>query len=350
LNPAFWSGKRVLLTGHTGFKGAWASLWLARAGATVTGYALDPPTQPNLFGLARASELVTHLHGDVRDLGALQRAVAQAKPDVAIHMAAQSLVRLSYAKPEETYAVNVQGTVNFLEALRREPGARVALVVTSDKCYQNPGDGQAFREDGPLGGHDPYSNSKACAELATAAYRDSFFSAEAGPGLATVRAGNVVGGGDWAQDRLVPDLVRALSQGRVAQLRNPDSVRPWQHVLEPLSGYLLLAERLWDDRGLAGAWNFGPAQSDEQPVRWIAERLAQAWGAASAWERQPGEHPAEAQALRLDSGKARARLGWRPRWDLARALASISQWHRALLEGGDARSLVLQQIEAYEHS
>ncbi|HTB33633.1 MAG TPA: CDP-glucose 4,6-dehydratase, partial [bacterium] len=234
--------------------------------------------------------------------------------------------------------------------MRLQEGVRAALVVTSDKCYEARDGGAAYKEDDRLGGHDPYSNSKACAELATAAYRDSFFGAGAGPALASVRAGNVVGGGDWAQDRLVPDLVAAFAQGRAPQLRNPDSVRPWQHVLEPLSGYLLLAEKLWDDRGLAGAWNFGPAKADEQPVRWIAERLAAAWGAPTAWERQAGEHPAEAEALRLDSGKARSRLGWRPRWDLARTLASISGWHRALQAGGDARGLALEQIDAYEKS
>jgi CDP-glucose 4,6-dehydratase len=349
MNPSFWHGKRVLVTGHTGFKGAWLSLWLTRLGAQVTGYALPAPTQPSLFELARLGELVDHRLGDVRDLAALQGAFTQARPDIAIHMAAQALVRLSYAEPVGTYATNVLGAVNFLEAVRQQPSVRAALVVTSDKCYQSRDGGQGYREDDPLGGSDPYSSSKACAELVTEAYRRSFLSKPSGAALASVRAGNVIGGGDWAQDRLVPDILAALHRGQAPEIRNPDAVRPWQHVLSPLSGYLTVAERLWQDpAGHAEAWNFGPSQSDEKPVRWIVERLCQGWGGSLAWTGQAGEHPKEAHSLRLDSSKAGQRLGWRPRWDLQQALDAIVAWHRAYESGGDVRDLTLSQIAAYE--
>ncbi|HXB97474.1 MAG TPA: CDP-glucose 4,6-dehydratase, partial [bacterium] len=331
MNPGFWRGKRVLLTGHTGFKGAWLSLWLERCGASVTGFALAPPTSPSLFDLAGVAAGLAHVEGDVRDLGALRAAVARAEPDVAIHMAAQSLVRLSYEQPSETYATNVQGTANFLEALRTAAGARVAIVVTSDKCYRSRPDADGYREGDPLGGHDPYSNSKACAELVTGCYRDAFFSTPGGLALASVRAGNVVGGGDWAKDRLVPDILKALAQGRAPEIRYPDAVRPWQHVLEPLGGYLLLAEKLWQDPSLAGPWNFGPSRDDEKPVRWIVERLQAGLAAPAPWKPQPGQHPKEAEALRLDSGKARAGLGWKPRWALGRALDAIMEWQRGYL-------------------
>lgn len=349
MNPAFWSGKRVLLTGHTGFKGAWLALWLERLGARVSGYALDPPTEPSLFALAGLEGSLDHQRGDLRDESAVAEAVRRVRPDVVFHLAAQALVRLSYERPVETYAVNVQGTVHLLEALRRAPGARVAVVVTSDKCYENrPGAG-SYREGDPLGGHDPYSSSKAAAELVTSAYRDSFF--HQGPlALASVRAGNVIGGGDWARDRLVPDLLQALQAGRAPQLRNPEAVRPWQHVLEPLSGYLRLAERLWDEPGLAGPWNFGPLADDEQPVRHLVERLQAGWGGGPFWRPQPGEHPREAQVLRLDSSRARESLGWRSRWSLDRSLASIVDWHRGLEAGRSVRILCLEQIQAYEAS
>lgn len=349
MTPGFWRGKRVLLTGHTGFKGSWLSLWLSDLGAELSGYALEPPTQPNLFSLIGLEGSLRHQLGDVRDLEGLRRSVAAARPEVVIHMAAQPLVRLSYEQPLETFATNVTGTAHLLEALRGQAGLRAVVVVTSDKCYQSRPGASAYREEDPLGGHDPYSNSKACAELVASCYRDSFYRGD-GVGLATVRAGNVLGGGDWAKDRLVPDILRAQAAGTVPQIRYPDSVRPWQHVLEPLSGYLELAERLWQDpAAFAEAWNFGPDASDEKPVRWIAERMAELAGRdkARAWEPQPGVHPHEAPALKLDSSKARRRLGWAPRWGLDPALQAIVDWDRAHRDQGDLRDVCLRQIHAH---
>jgi CDP-glucose 4,6-dehydratase len=352
MNGTFWAGKRVLLTGHTGFKGGWMALWLKRLGAKVTGYSLGPPTKPSLFDLAQVAGAVDHQLGDVRDLDRLRAVVASRRPEIAIHMAAQPLVRLSYDEPVETYTTNITGTVNFLEALRQEPCVRAAVVVTSDKCYENLGGAEACKEGDPLGGHDPYSNSKACAELVTAAYRDSYFNpAKDGLALASARAGNVVGGGDWAKDRLVPDIMHALMQGKAPHIRNPEAVRPWQHVLEPLGGYLLLAERLYQDKAAhAGAWNFGPGREDEQPVRWIVDRLCELTGAARDWQPQPGEHPKETHLLRLDSSKARRELGWRPRWSLDRTLQAIVEWNQRYQAGDDVQKLVFSQIEAYEKS
>lgn len=349
MTPGFWKGRRVLLTGHTGFKGSWLALWLTQLGADVTGFALAPPTQPNLFELARVAGGLRHHLGDLRDLDALKRCAQAAQPEVVIHMAAQALVRLSYEQPTETFATNVQGSVHVLEALRGLPGLRSVVVVTSDKCYLSRPGAAAYKEDDPLGGHDPYSNSKACTELVTASYRDSFFKAD-GVGVATVRAGNVVGGGDWAQDRLIPDILRAQGEGALPMIRYPDSVRPWQHVLEPLSGYVELAERLYQEpAAFAEAWNFGPDMTDERPVRWIAERMAALAGrdAATAWQMQPGVHAHEAAALRLDSSKARQRLGWQPRWSLEQALNAIVDWDRAWRAGSDMQAVCLQQIQAH---
>jgi CDP-glucose 4,6-dehydratase len=352
VNSSFWRGKRVLLTGHTGFKGAWMTLWLGRLGAKVTGYALAAPTSPSLFELAGLEKRAEHIQADIRDLPALQRAFSQAQPEIAIHMAAQSLVRRSYADPAETFATNVMGTANFLEALRSQGGVRAALVVTSDKCYQSRDGAEGYREGDPLGGSDPYSSSKACAELVTASYRKSFFlGQEARLAVASARAGNVVGGGDWAEDRLVPDILRALAKGESPQIRNPASVRPWQHVLEPLSGYLLLAERLWEEgASVAEAWNFGPGREDEKPVRFLAERLCGLWGLGQGWKDQAGLHPAEAPVLRLDSSKARARLGWRPRWSLEQSLDAIVAWQRQYLAGADMQKFSLSQIGEYERA
>jgi len=349
MNPSFWHGKRVLLTGHTGFKGAWLSLWLTRLGAKVSGYALPAPTEPSLFSLAGLARGMDHHLGDVRDAEALQKVFDQVKPEISLHMAAQALVRLSYAEPAETYATNVMGTVNFLEAVRRSSSTRVAVVVTSDKCYQSRDSGPGYREDDRLGGSDPYSSSKACAELVTEAYRRSFLSKPEGAALASVRAGNVIGGGDWAKDRLIPDIIQALQSGQAPAIRYPDAVRPWQHVLSPLSGYLRVAEQLWQDpAGFAGAWNFGPAAEDEKPVRSIVDRLCQGWGAKQGWRDQDGVHPKEAVSLRLDSGKAASQLGWRPHWGLDQALDSIVAWHRAHQAGADMRETTLAQIAAYE--
>ncbi len=348
LVSALWSGRRVLVTGHTGFKGSWLSLWLHSLGAEVTGFALPPPTEPSLFEAARIGELVRHVEGDVRDLAALQKAVAEARPEVVFHLAAQPLVRLSYEEPVETYATNVMGTVHLLEAVRQASGVMAVVSITSDKCYENREWVWPYRESDPMGGHDPYSSSKGCAELVTAAWRSSYFAHE-GPLLASVRAGNVIGGGDWAADRLVPDLVRAFEAGLSPLIRSPDSVRPWQHVLEALGGYLLLAERLLaGERDFAEGWNFGPADEDARPVSWIVDRMRAAWGGGAA-DALPdtGARPHEAGLLRLDCSKARAALGWRPALRLEQALDWIVGWHKAVGAGEDARAVTLAQIADY---
>jgi CDP-glucose 4,6-dehydratase len=342
-----WAGRRVLVTGHTGFKGSWLSLWLHRMGAEVTGFALPPPTEPSLFALARLDALVTHVEGDVRDPAAVRAAVEAAQPEVIFHLAAQPLVRLSYREPVETYATNVMGTVNVLEAARRARDLRAIVCVTSDKCYENREWVWPYRENDPMGGHDPYSSSKGCAELVVAAYRRSFF--EDGPLLASVRAGNVIGGGDWAADRLLPDLVRAFEAGVAPLVRSPQSVRPWQHVLEALGGYLLIAERLLtDERRFADGWNFGPSEDDARPVSWIVERLRAAWGdEADAPRHDEGPRPHEAGLLRLDCSKARAALGWRPVLSLEEALDWIVDWHTRVAAGEDARAVSLDQLDRY---
>lgn len=344
-----WAGRRVLVTGDTGFKGSWLNLWLHALGAKVTGFALPPPTTPSLFAAARIDELIHHVEGDVRDLAALQRTIAEARPEAIFHLAAQPLVRLSYEQPVETYATNVMGTVHLLEAARRVDSVRAIVCVTSDKCYENREWIWPYRESDPMGGHDPYSSSKGCAELVVSAWRNSYFPSE-GPALASVRAGNVIGGGDWAVDRLVPDLVRAFEAGASPLIRSPDAVRPWQHVLEALGGYLLLAERLLaGERGFADAWNFGPSDDDARPVSWIVERMRAAWG-GEAGDALPdtGPQPHEAGLLRLDCSKARAALGWSPALRLEEALEWIVEWHKAVAASdGDARAISLAQIEAY---
>ncbi len=342
-----WAGRRVLVTGHTGFKGSWLSLWLHAMGAEVTGFALPAPTEPSLFEAARIGELVRHIDGDVRDFAAVAAAVDAARPEAIFHLAAQPLVRQSYSEPVETYATNVMGTVHLLEAARRAPDLRAIVCVTSDKCYENREWVWPYREGDPMGGHDPYSSSKGCAELIAAAWRSSFFS-DAGPALATARAGNVIGGGDWATDRLLPDLVRAF-EGAVAPLiRSPEAVRPWQHVLEALNGYLLLGERLLaGERAFAQGWNFGPADDDARPVSWIVKRLARAWGVAGASLPDDGPKPHEAGLLRLDSSKARSLLAWRPRLPLDTALEWIVEWHQQVAAGVDARAMTLAQIARY---
>ncbi len=350
VDPAVWKGRRVLLTGHTGFKGSWLALWLQALGAEVTGVSIDVPTQPSLFELARVEEgLAAHVVADIRDPEAMVRAVAGARPEVVVHMAAQPMVRRSFTEPRLTYETNVMGTVNVLDAVRTAGAdtVRVVVNVTSDKCYDNREQGRPFTEDDPMGGHDPYSNSKGCAELVADAYRRSFFTAPDGPRVASARAGNVIGGGDWGEDRLVPDIMRAAAAGAPIAIRNPEAVRPWQHVLNPLSGYLTIAEALLDGRSADEGWNFGPAQSDVQPVKWIADRLTELWPDELEWELDPGPHPHEAHFLSLDSGKAQEQLGWRPRWDLQRTLASIVEWHLVEREGGDLRAVTLRQIETF---
>lgn len=347
MNSAFWQDKRVFLTGHTGFKGAWLALWLQRLGAKVTGFALDPPTQPSLFSDAGIATGMTDLRGDVRELSRLLSAMQVARPHVVFHLAAQSLVRESYTVPVDTYATNVLGTVHLLEAARQVPGIEAVLVVTSDKCYENREWMWGYRENEPMGGRDPYSSSKGCAELVTAAYRDSFF--VNGPQVATARAGNVIGGGDWAKDRLVPDAVKAFQQRLPLVVRNPQAVRPWQHVLEPLHGYLVLAEALCSrEPEFASAWNFGPADQDAQSVAWVVDRLAAGWGEGARWEREVRPQPHEAVSLHLDWAKARHVLKWQPALRLPDALDWTMRWYQAYFRGQNARDLVERDIAAYE--
>lgn len=348
VDPAFWAGKRVFLTGHTGFKGSWLTLWLTMLGAEVKGYALAPDTAPDLFSVARVDEGIQSEIGDIRDLETLRASMAAFDPEVVIHMAAQPLVLLSYEDPVGTYATNVMGTVHVLEAARRCPSLRAIVSVTTDKCYENREWVWGYREDEPMGGHDPYSNSKGCAELVSAAYRRSFFSEAGGAALATARAGNVIGGGDWARDRLVPDILRAFQDGQPVSTRNPLATRPWQHVLEPLSGYLVLAQALWEEgEDYAEGWNFGPRDEDARPVQWIVEQMAERWGGDAGWARAEGFHPHEARYLKLDISKARARLGWSPRWPLAATLERIVDWHKAWMGGADMRGHCLREIKDY---
>ncbi|QCP53496.1 CDP-glucose 4,6-dehydratase [Trinickia violacea] len=352
VSDSFWRGKRVLVTGHTGFKGSWLCLWLQELGADVSGYALPPPTTPSLFEVARVGDSMHSVVGDIRDYDKLFDAVQSCRPETIIHMAAQPLVGRSYEAPVETYSTNLMGTVNLLEAVRRTDSVRAVINVTSDKCYENLEWLWGYRENDRMGGFDPYSNSKACAELITESYRNSFFNPadylRHGVAVASARAGNVIGGGDWAQDRLVPDILRSLSSGRAVAIRNPNSIRPWQHVLEPLGGYLQLAEGLLaDGPKYAGAWNFGPDDADTQPVRWIVERFASQWGPGARWEQHDTQQVHEANALKLDCSKARGLLGWKPRWRLSQAIDKIVEWHAAFLSEADMQALSHSQIRAY---
>lgn len=341
----FWAGRKVLVTGHTGFKGSWLLLLLERLGAEVTGFALAPPTAPSMFDMIGGAGRCRHILGDVRDLAAVDAATGGA--EIVLHLAAQPLVRASYATPVETYAANLMGTVHVLDACRRAGSVRTIVSVTTDKCYRNDGRAEGYREDAPLGGHDPYSNSKACAEFAAQSYRDSFLR-DAGIGLATARAGNVIGGGDYAEDRLVPDAARAFSAGRPLAIRNPGATRPWQHVLEPLAGYLLLAERLHADReAFARGWNFGPSPADVAPVGAVIDLFARFWDGGTGIVAQPGDHPHEAATLTLDSTAAIERLGWRPRLGLDEALRWSADWYRAAAAGDDIVALSQDQINQY---
>lgn len=350
LNPSFWRNKRVFLTGHTGFKGSWLSLWLQSLGSEVHGFSLDPPTNPSLFTIANVeTDMASHKIADVRDLVSVQRAMKSSQPDIVIHMAAQSLVRLSYSEPVETYATNVMGTVNVLESARCTNSVKAIVVVTTDKCYQNQDWVWGYRENEAMGGYDPYSSSKACAELVTSAYRNSYFQSN-GMAVASARAGNVFGGGDWAVDRLVPDILRAFDTHQTLNIRNPHAVRPWQYVIEPLSGYLLLAERLYTSgQAYAEAWNFGPHDNDARPVEWIVEHMAKQWGNGANWQHERNTHPHEANYLKLDTSKAKSRLGWSARIPLEEGLALTIDWHRQWTNGGNMKQQTLNQIEQYIH-
>lgn len=350
-DAAFWQGRRVFLTGHTGFKGAWLTLWLQSMGAEVTGYSLEPPSDPNLFTLARVAGGITHLNGDVRDLDALRTAMIAARPDVVLHLAAQSLVRRSYVNPVYTYATNVMGTVNLLEALRSVDSARAAVLVTSDKCYENREWIWGYREHDAMGGHDPYSNSKGCAELVSSAMRRSFFGQPGACAIASARAGNVIGGGDWAQDRLLPDTMRAFSRGEALVVRSPDAIRPWQHVVEPLRGYLLLAEALVREPAAhADGWNFGPEDADCRSVRDVVNLTQSHWAGAQVIYDPPPDAPHEAHFLKLDCTRAHTALNWQPRWRLAEGVARTVEWYLAHKAGADMRVITLDQLAAYRGS
>lgn len=353
VNRTYWKGRNVFVTGHTGFKGSWLCLWLDRLGANVTGYALEPPTQPSLFEQARVGASVRSVFGDIRDFPRLKSTLEECHPDVVIHMAAQSVVRRGYEDPIETYSSNVMGTVHLLEALRQLERPCVVVNVTSDKCYANQEWVWGYRENEPMGGRDPYSNSKGCAELVTTAFRESFFSTASfdrhGIALASARAGNAIGGGDWTTNQLIPDLLRAFIAGQPCLIRNPSAFRPWQFVMEPLRGYLMLSERLSQDVSrFADSWNFGPSDSDAKPVFWIADRLADSWGAQATWKHDGAVHPREAHALKLDASKALTFLDWHPVSPLSVAIEWIVEWYRAHQSGKDLRSHTQMQIERYE--
>ncbi len=351
VDPNFWRERRVLLTGHTGFKGAWLALWLQSLGASVTGFSKDVPTDPSLYELARVGEGMDSIEGDVRDRKSIGEAIAGCSPDVVIHMAAQSLVRRSFAEPVETYETNVIGTVNVLDAVRvAGDSVRVVVNVTSDKCYENRELERGYTEDQPMGGHDPYSSSKGCAELVTSAFRRSFFRDPDGVRLASARAGNVIGGGDWGEDRLVPDIMRAALADDEVLVRNPNSTRPWQHVMNPLSGYLVLAQALWGSPDYASGWNFGPADDDARPVGWIVERLSGLWPGELRSAVDDGPHPHEARYLKLDSSRAREQLGWRTPVSLDAALESIVDWYQQLRAGADMHAVTLGQIDAFQYA
>ena len=347
LNNSFWKDKKVFITGHTGFKGSWMSLWLQMLGAKVTGYSLEPNTDPSLFDIANVSSGMNSIIGDIRDASALQKALSEAKSEILIHMAAQPLVRYSYLNPVETYTTNVIGTVNVLEAARKANSVRAIVNVTTDKCYENKEWLWAYRENEPMGGYDPYSSSKGCVELVTSAYRQSYFN-KMEVAIASGRAGNVIGGGDWARDRLVPDIMRSIEDGIPVKIRNPYSVRPWQHVLEPISGYLSLAEKLFiEGSSISGGYNFGPNESDARPVQWIVEKIIKIWGRGAQWVIDEGEHLHEANYLKLDCSKAKHELGWAPRWSLLQALEKIVMWHKSVVKNINIKEVCINQITAY---
>jgi len=353
VNVDFWRGKRVLVTGHSGFKGSWLSLWLQKSGAVVAGYALPPPSVESLYELASVGGGMQSTFADIRNLESVKGVIKRFEPEVVFHLAAQPIVRLSYDIPVETIETNVMGSTNLLEAVRSSKSCRVVVVITSDKCYENKEWMWGYREGEAMGGHDPYSGSKGCVELITSAYRRSFF--EGGNGrpiaVATARAGNVIGGGDFAMYRIIPDIMAAIRRRETLKIRSPNAIRPWQHVLEPLSGYLLLAEKLWENpKEYAEGWNFGPSLDEAKTVRWIVEKLRELWAEEFSWELDTQAAPHEAHFLTLDSSKARMKLGWKPRWNLETTLKVIVEWNEAYARNEPLRDVVMQQITQYEAS
>ncbi|MCH7409679.1 CDP-glucose 4,6-dehydratase [Belliella sp. DSM 111904] len=350
VNPSFWKGKRVFLTGHTGFKGSWLAIWLHQMGAIVKGYALAPNTSPSLFDTANVKNLLYHQIGDIRDLDSLRQSMVEFDPQILIHMAAQPLVRLSYTEPVDTYMTNVMGTVNVLESARSCGNLKSIVSVTTDKCYENKEWVWGYRENEPMGGYDPYSSSKGCAELVTAAYRNSFFNTDHAPALASARAGNVIGGGDWALDRLIPDVVKAFNEKRPVVVRNPLATRPWQHVLEPLSGYLMLAESLFmEGKRFADAWNFGPNDDDCKNVKWILDQMIDIWGDGVSWLLDENPQPHEARFLKLDCSKAKSDLKWEPKWSIGEVLKLINKWNLAFLSNKNMHEKCLEEINIYNN-
>lgn len=352
IDASFWQGKRVFITGHTGFKGSWLTLWLHSMGAVLKGFSLNPPTEPSLYQCAAVDSVIDSTIGDIRDFDKLYSAINEFKPEIVFHMAAQPLVRLSYDEPIETYSTNVMGTVHLLEAVKRVGGVKAVVNITSDKCYENREWVWGYRENEAMGGYDPYSNSKGCAELVASSYRSSFFNekdyAKHGVALASVRAGNVIGGGDWAKDRLIPDILRSFENQQTVIIRNPHAIRPWQHVLEPLSGYIIIAQRLYSEGpAFAEGWNFGPREDDAMPVQFIVETMVKIWGDDAAWKLDGEDHPHEAHYLKLDCSKARSRLQWQPRWDLVETLGRIVRWHKAWIAGEDMLVLTRREINEY---
>lgn len=352
VNKSFWKDKIVLITGHTGFKGSWLALWLQKMGSNVIGVSLEPPTSPSIYEQARVAENMDSLRADIRDLDAIKEIFNTYKPEIVFHLAAQPLVRYSYREPVETYQTNVMGTLNILEGIRSVNTVRAAVMITTDKCYENKEWEWGYRENEPMGGHDPYSSSKGCAELLIASYRDSYFPAVSfnkhKTAIASVRAGNVIGGGDWAEDRLIPDIIRAVQSNETVHIRNPHAVRPWQHVLEPLDGYIQLAEKLYISGDMyAQAWNFGPKEEDAKPVQWIVEKMTEQWGEDAKWVVDDGEHPHEANYLKLDCSKAHTKLSWRPKWSLETALEKIIEWHKYESEDADMKNITINQINEY---
>lgn len=349
MNDSFWNKKKVFITGHTGFKGSWTTLWLKKLGAEIKGYSLKPNTNPSLYNILELQNDILSEFGDICDLDSLTKSIKKFKPEIIFHMAAQPLVRESYEDPIRTYQTNVMGTINLFEAIRKIDSVKAVVNITSDKCYQNNERNEGYKEHEPMGGHDPYSNSKGCAELITTSYRSSFFNATSKVSLASVRAGNVIGGGDWAKDRLIPDILKAFEKKEVAIIRNPDAIRPWQHVLEPISGYLLVAKMLYKYGGdYAEGWNFGPKENDAKPVKDIIDFFVLNWAKDAKWSIDKNSNPHEAKLLKLDISKAKTKLNWEPIWDLEKTLLSIIEWHESWVAGDDIRKVTLNQINEYE--